>query len=95
MTRINSLLEELDIRLDEQTLAAFDEHFHDAVYTNVVDRVIKTLDHDQVEQLAQLRSTGSDHAWEWLKQNVPDLDIIITEEIYMVIGDVIEESDSI
>lgn len=95
MTRtIKPLLDDLDIQMDGQTAEAFSEHFHGTLYESVINRIMKSLSAEQIHNLARIRS-DSEQTWQWLQTNVPDLKYIVQEEIYMLIGDVIEHSDDI
>lgn len=90
---MEQLLKELDIQFDNVTAEEFSRHFHETLYSNVVSRISKALNAEQMEELSALRKQDKNLAWEWIKVNIPDLKSIIQEEIYMLIGDVAENAD--
>lgn len=88
-------LEKIGVELDQSTFDALSYHFDTTLYSNIIGRISKTLDSEKKEELERISHTDKEHAWDWLLENVPDLELIIQEEVYMLLGDVIENADHI
>lgn len=88
-------LGDLGIQLDEQAYAAFNEHFEETLSERIVESVVELLDERQVQELVSTRDLGDEQLQTWLQTNVPDLKEIIEDEVYILIGELAENSDKI
>jgi len=88
-------LEQMGIELDQPMFDELSQHFDTTLYNNVTRRITKTLDAEKAQELSALNQSDKAQVWDWILNNVPDLEYIIQEEVYMLIGDVIEHADHI
>ena len=89
-------LNTLGIELDDASSEAFSQHFEDTLNSRVIEEIIDILEDDQLEQLTALRDNGDDEALQnWLVENVPDLSEIIQDEVAILLGEIVENSDEI
>jgi hypothetical protein len=88
-------LQNLGINLDDQTSAAFSEHFEQTLGDRVVDAIVDNLDEQQVEQLAALRDQDDEQLQTWLQTNVPDLKEIVEDEVAILMGELVDNNDKI
>lgn len=88
-------LDDLDIQLDERAYAAFNQHFEETLSERIVESVVELLDEQQVQELVATRDQGDEQLQTWLQTNVPNLKEIIEDEVYILIGELAENSDKI
>lgn len=89
-------LNTLGITLDDASSEAFSQHFENTLNSRVIEEIIDILENDQLEQLATLRDSGDDEVLQkWLVENIPDLSEIIQDEVAILLGEIVENSDEI
>ena len=89
-------LNTLGIELDDASSEASSQHFEDTLNSRVIEEIIDILEDDQLEQLTALRDNGDDEALQnWLVENVSDLSEIIQDEVAILLGEIVENSDEI
>ncbi len=88
-------LQTLGINLDEQTAAAFSEHFEQTLGERVIEGIVDTLDDQELEELAALRDQDDEKLQQWLQAKVPDLKDIVEDEVAILVGELAENSDKI
>jgi hypothetical protein len=88
-------LQNLGIQLDDATYAAFSEHFEETLGERVIDGIIDTLDDNELAELAALRNQDDERLQAWLQAKVPDLPQIVEDEVYILMGELAENSDKI
>ncbi len=88
-------LQNIGIDLDEQTRTAFSEHFEETLGNRVVDAIVDMLEEKQLEELAALRDSSDEQLQAWLQTNVPELKEIIEDEVAILMGELVENSDKV
>lgn len=93
---INKLLNQLEVSLDANTVDLLTDHMQDILNERIGMEIIDSLSDDQLIEYAQL-SEGNDEPQiiDWLQKNVPDLQEIISDQIDILVGELVENSDSL
>lgn len=87
-------LAELDIKLDDASYEALADHFESTLHERVINEIIEELTPEQAEQLAQMQQSDDESLQAWLKQTVPDLSDIVSDEVDILLGEIAENSDA-
>jgi len=88
-------LNDIGVKLDDQTYAALSEHYEDTLNTRIIESITEELDEHQLEELSGLKDDGIQSLQSWLAVNVPQLGEIIEGEIAILMGDIAENADNI
>lgn len=89
------LLQELGINIHEEEYALLAEHFDTTLEKRVIDEIVLELDTDQAHKLAQMQASSDEALLVWLKSNVPNFSVIVSDEVDILIGELAENSESI
>jgi hypothetical protein len=86
----------LGINLEGQDVDSLLAHLNDTLEERVGSEITESLDDTQLTILVEMQEKASDEEiGEWLKQNVPEFDQIVQDEIDIVLGELAENTDGI
>jgi hypothetical protein len=89
-------LEDLDIKLDPEAKQQLLEHFNETLQTRIGAEITESLNDDQLEELLTLQQDGDEaKIAQWLRQNVPDLNDIVQDEVDILIGELADSTNQI
>lgn len=89
-------LEDLDIKLSDEAKQQLLDHFNETLQTRVGAEITDSLEDGQLEQLLTLQQEGDQSKIaQWLRQNIPDLNEIVQDEIDILIGELVDNADTI
>lgn len=82
---------------DEQEAQALIDHITDTINERIGEEVIEQLDDNQLEELVTLQSDGAtgEEIDAFIRQNVPEYDEIIEDNVAIVLGELVKNSDAI
>lgn len=86
------ILQDLGIEIDERDITLLEEHFDTTLRQRVIDEVVDELDDEQAEQLAIMQAQEDETLLEWIKQNVPDFNTIVTDEVNILLGEIADNA---
>lgn len=90
------IIDNLGIKLDDETYAALSSHVDTTLQNRVIDEVVDELSPEKAKELADMQGNASDQQiLEWLQANVEDLADIVSDEVDILLGEVAENSDAI
>ena len=90
-----TFLRSLNINLDDQTFQAFDEHFETTLENRVIESILDELNEQQLEELSKLREQADEQLQTWLQSNIPNLSEIIQDEVDILLGDIVQDSEKL
>lgn len=90
-----TFLRSLNINLDDQTFHAFDEHFETTLENRVIESILDELNEQQLEELSKLREQADEQLQTWLQSNIPNLSEIIQDEVDILLGDIVQDSEKL
>jgi len=86
----------LGINLEGQDVDSLLVHLNDTLEERVGSEITDSLDDSQLQILVDMQEKGSDEEiGEWLKQNVPEFEQIVQDEIDIILGELAENADGI
>jgi hypothetical protein len=88
-------LDSIGVSLDELTYHALEQHSQESLQSRILEAIIELLDEQQLEELQAMRLSNQSDVETWLKVNVPDLNLVIEDEIAILLGDIAESSDKL
>lgn len=90
------ILDELGIDLAGQDKAALLTHLNDTLQERIGVEITESLDDNRLQELLDLQESGSDDAISrWLKQNIPNLEEIVSDHTAVILGELAENADDI
>lgn len=88
-------LDDIGVKLDEQTYQALSEHYEETLNERVISEIVDELNEGQLKELEALKAADEGLLQEWLAVNVPQLNEIIEDEITVLLGELAESSDQL
>ncbi len=88
-------LSDIGVTMSDEDAASLEEHFETTLHDRVVEEVVAGMTPDQTEELMRLRSSDDDTLYDWLRQTVPDMADIVTDEIDILLGEIAEQADGL
>lgn len=90
-------LNSVGIQLPEDQMQALIQHVEETVNKQVIEEVIDSLDEVQLQELVALQNdnTPAEQIDAWIRERVPEYDEIIEDNVTIVIGELVENSDAI
>lgn len=86
----------LGINLEGQDVDSLLVHLNDTLEERVGSEITESLDDAQLKTLVEMQEKATDEEiGEWLKQNVPEFEQIVQDEIDIVLGELAENTDGI
>ena len=90
------LLASTGIKIPEDEVDDYLDDLNEQLAERIGETVVTTLDPDQVDELAKLQETKSDEEINtWLRQQIPDLDDLIQQEVDILLGEVVDSADTV
>lgn len=90
-------LNAIGISLPDDQIKALIQHAEDTVNERIGEEIVDSLDSDQLKELVELQNNGAsdDEVSQWIKERIPDYDEIIEDNVRIVLGELVENSDAI
>lgn len=83
----------IGVELDDEHYDLFIEHIDETLYQRIENDVLRSLNPEQVQELASLRDSDESTVWQWLQANVPSLSDIVKTEVDAVLAEIVRNSD--
>lgn len=90
-----NFLNGIGVNLDDQTYQAFSVHYEDTLNERVISQIIDELDEPKLAELHALQSSDSSILQDWLVANVPQISEIIEDEVAILLGEIVENSQQL
>ena len=92
-----SQLNTIGIKLPDDQIEALIQHVEDTVNERIGEEIVDSLDDDQLKNLVRLQDSGAsdNEVTQWIKERIPDYDEIIEDNVRIVLGELVENSDAI
>ncbi len=90
-------LNSIGISLPDDQMQALIQHVEETINERISEEVVESLSDDQLKELVELQ-TGNASAEEidaWIRERVPEYDEIIEDNVAIVLGELVENSDAI
>lgn len=90
-------LNSVGIRLPDDQMQALIQHVEETVNERISEEIIDSLDDAQLEELVALQDgdAPAEQIDAWIRERVPEYDEIIEDNVTIVIGELVENSDAI
>lgn len=89
-------LEAFGVKLPNQDTETLLDHLNETLQERVGTEITTSLGDEKLKQLLNLQETaGDEQVGEWLSQNVPELSEIVEDEISILMGEIVENTDAI
>lgn len=90
-------LNSVGIQLPDDQMQALIQHVEETVNERVSEEIIDSLDDAQLEELVALQDgdAPAEQIDAWIRERVPEYDEIIEDNVTIVIGELVENSDAI
>lgn len=89
-------LESIGVDLDEANYQALDNHFETTLHQRIVDEIALEIEPEKAEELiTTLKDADQSVVQQWLIQNVPDLNEIVSDEVDILLGELAENGQEI
>ena len=92
-----SQLNAIGIKLPDDQIEALIQYVEDTVNERIGEEIVDSLDDDQLKELVRLQDSGAsdNEVTQWIKERIPDYDEIIEDNVRIVLGELVENSDAI
>ena len=90
-------LNSIGISLPDDQMQALIQHVEETINERISEEVVESLSDDQLKELVELQA-GNASAEEidaWIRERVPEYDEIIEDNVAIVLGELVENSDAI
>lgn len=90
-------LNSIGISLPDDQMQVLIQHVEETINERISEEVVESLSDDQLKELVELQ-TGNASAEEidaWIRERVPEYDEIIEDNVAIVLGELVENSDAI
>ncbi|MDO4712814.1 MAG: DUF5663 domain-containing protein [Candidatus Saccharibacteria bacterium] len=90
-------LNSVGIQLPDDQMQALIQHVEETVNERISEEIIDSLDDAQLEELVALQNgdAPAEQIDAWIRERVPEYDEIIEDNVTIVIGELVENSDAI
>lgn len=88
-------LSDIGVALSPEEEKLLEEHFEQTLTNHVIEEIIDELDEEQLQQLHEYRHRSDEELQAWLRENIPQLTEIITDEVAILLGEIAENSDKL
>jgi hypothetical protein len=96
MTIINEqFLKSVGINLSVEETALLSKHFETTLNSRIFSEIINELDQKQAEELVAMTDRNDPALTEWFRSNVPELSGIVQDEVDILLGELVENSDNL
>ena len=90
-------LNSIGISLPDNQMQALIQHVEETINKRISEEVVESLSDDQLKELVELQtgSASAEEIDEWIRERVPEYDQIIEDNVAIVLGELVENSDAI
>lgn len=85
-----TILENLGMKLNDEDFKSLSEHFETTLDERVINEIIVELSPEKAQELANLHGATDETVAQWLKENVPDVADIVSDEVDILLGEMAE-----
>ena len=89
------VLDSLGIELNDASYRSLANHFETTLDERIITEVVEYLTPEQAEHLASMQDAEGADIYSWLKDAVPELAEIISDEVDILLGELAENSEHI
>ena len=90
-------LNSIGINLPEDQMQALIQHVEDTINSQIGEEIVESLDDDQLKELVQMQDNDApaEEIDAWIRARVPEYDEIIEDNVAIVLGELVNNSDAI
>ena len=88
------ILKDLGIELDERDYELLADHFDTTLKDRVIGEIVEEITPEQARELATLQNASDEQLMSWLQTNVKDFNIIVSDEVDILLGEIAENSEA-
>lgn len=90
-------LNSIGINLPEDQMQALIQHVEDTINSQIGEEIVESLDDEQLKELVQMQDNDvpAEEIDAWIRERVPEYDEIIEDNVTIVLGELVENSDVI
>ena len=90
-------LNSIGINLPEDQMQALIQHVEDTINSQIGEEIVESLDDDQLKELVQMQDNdaSAEEIDAWIRERIPEYDEIIEDNVTIVLGELVENSDAI
>lgn len=94
-TTLTQFLASINITLSDSQKQALATHIDTTLQQRIFDEVIDAMDDDQLREWSTVQEKEDEARWQWLQENIADLDDIVKDEIDILLGEIAADADQI
>ena len=88
-------LSSIGVTLSPEEATLLSEHFETTLHERIFNEIVEELDQSQAEELLAMVERNDPAISEWLVANVPELSALIQDEVDILLGELVENKDSL
>ena len=90
-------LNSIGINLPDDQMQALIQHVEDTINSQIGEEIVESLDDDQLKELVQMQDNdaSAEEIDAWIRERIPEYDEIIEDNVAIVLGELVENSDAI
>lgn len=90
-------LNSIGISLPDDQMQALIQHVEDTINSQIGEEIVESLDDEQLKELVQMQDNdaSAEEIDAWIRERVPEYDEIIEDNVTIVLGELVENSDAI
>lgn len=94
-TALTQFLASMNITLSDSQKQALATHIDTTLQQRIINEVVDTMDDDQLREWEAVQEQEDKAQWQWLQENIADLDDIVKDEIDILLGEIAADADQI
>mgnify|MGYP000003152666 FL=1 len=90
-------LNSIGISLPDDQMQALIQHVEETINERISEEVVESLSDDRLKELVELQTSNApaEEIDAWIRECVPEYDEIIEDNVAIVLGELVENSDAI
>jgi hypothetical protein len=90
-------LNSIGISLPDDQMQALIQHVEETINERISEEVVESLSDDQLKELVKLQTSNApaEEIDAWIREHIPEYDEIIEDNVAIVLGELVENSDAI
>lgn len=90
-------LNAIGISLPDDQMQALIQHVEETINERISDEVVESLTDEQLAELVKMQDSNApaEEIDAWIRERVPEYDEIIEDNVTIVLGELVENSDAI
>lgn len=90
-------LNSIGINLPDDQMQALIQHVEETINERISEEIVESLTDEQLAELVKMQdsNTPAEEIDTWIRERVPEYDEIIEDNVTIVLGELVENSDAI